>query len=337
MFNYKIPKPVFYTSAVAGTFGFACLIKEYIGGKRYYKEVPLDNKVAVVTGANTGIGKETAWELARRGAKIYLACRDMKKCEMTREEIVMDTKNKYVYCRTCDLASLKSIREFVKTFNQEEKQLHILINNAGVMRTPKGSITRDGFEMQLGVNHLGHFLLTNLLLDKLKVGAPSRIINVSSIAHMKGKINKEDLNSEKEYDAAMAYSQSKLANILFTKELSQRLMGTGVTANAVHPGIVDTEIIRHMGFFNSWIATILIKPFVWPFIKGPRQGAQTVIFAAIEPELENISGKYFSDYNDVIVSPEAQDESTAKWLWAVSEKWTRLALGLSLQMKDELE
>lgn len=132
------------------------------------------------------------------------------------------------------------------------------------------------------------------------------------------------------------------------------ISGTGVTANAVHPGIVDTEIIRHMGFFNSWIATILIKPFVWPFIKGPRQGAQTVIFAAIEPELENISGKYFryilsilsfsefnssnfSDYNDVIVSPEAQDESTAKWLWAVSEKWTRLALGLSLQMKDELE
>ncbi|KAF2880838.1 hypothetical protein ILUMI_25327 [Ignelater luminosus] len=326
VFNLKISKPVFYASAIATAFGGACLLKDWLGGKKYSKDVSLEGKVAIVTGSNTGIGKETAWELARRGAKIYLACRDLRTCEEAREEIVVDTKNKYVYCRSCDLASLQSIREFADSFNKEEKNLHILINNAGVMRTPKGSKTRDGFEMQLGVNHMGHFLLTNLLLEKLKASAPSRIVNVSSIAHFKGKINKEDLNSDKDYDPGTAYNQSKLANVLFTKELANRLAGTKVTVNAVHPGIVDTQIIRHMGFFNSWFATILIKPFVWPFIKGPWQGARTVVYAAIDPDIEGITGKYFSDSKEVEVAPAAQDESTAKWLWAVSEKWTRLVV-----------
>lgn len=162
-------------------------LRELNAGERY-KGPNADGKVIIVTGANTGLGKETAWELARRGAKVYMACRDMTKCEevkwsfvswfqrriiiisfQAREEIVLDTKNKYVYCRPCDLASLQSIREFVKIFKTEEKKLDILINNAGVMRSKKGSKTKDGFELQLGVNHLGHFLLTNLLLDNLKV------------------------------------------------------------------------------------------------------------------------------------------------------------------------
>lgn len=179
------------------------------------------------------------------------------------------------------------------------------------MRTPN-SKTRDGFEMQLGVNHLGHFLLTNLLLDLLKASAPSRIINVSSVAHMRGTINKKDLNSDEAYSAADAYAQSKLANILFTRELAKKLegmifvyvkrfqkkkrkilVGTGVTVNSVHPGLVDTELIRHMSFFNSWLATIFIKPFIWPFVKTPRYGAQVVIFAALDPKLEKVTGKYF--------------------------------------------
>ncbi|KAF5273108.1 hypothetical protein FQA39_LY07598 [Lamprigera yunnana] len=324
IFNYKLPKPAVYASAFGATFGVACLTKDWIGGDRYKDDVVLDGKVMIVTGANTGIGKETAWELARRGAKVYLACRDMKKCEEARQEIVLDTKNKYVYCRPCNLASLKSIREFVDIFNNEQQHLHVLINNAGVMRTPKDSKTKEGFEMQLGVNHLGHFLLTNLLLEKLKGSSPSRIVNVSSVAHNKGKINKEDLNSDKNYDSAAAYAQSKLANILFTRELSEKLKGSQVDVNAVHPGIVDTEIIRHMGFFSSWFATILIKPFVWPFLKSPRQGAQTVIYAAIDPYLAGFTGKYFSNYEETKVSPEAEDDKTAKWLWAVSEKWTRL-------------
>ncbi|KAJ8962518.1 hypothetical protein NQ318_000909 [Aromia moschata] len=320
----KIPTPILIGSAIAGAYGFACLSKEFIGGPRYQGvDITAENKVVIVTGANTGIGKETAWEMARRGAKVYLACRDMNRCEQAREEIVLDTKNKYVYCRECDLASLQSIRDFVKTFKSEQDRLDVLINNAGVMNTPC-SRTKEGFEMQLGVNHLGHFLLTNLLLDLLKKSAPSRIINVSSLAHRRGHINKEDLNSDKKYDGWGAYAQSKLANILFTKELAKRLEGTGVTVNCVHPGLVDTEIIRHMSFFNSWLAKIFVKPFAWPFVKNPKQGAQTSIFLALDGSVEKVTGKYFSNYKEDEVSEEAKDEGLAKWLWVVSEKWTRL-------------
>lgn len=320
----KIPTPVYIGSAVAGVFGLACLCKEYMGGKRYAGNRNAEGKVIIVTGANTGIGKETAWELARRGAKVYMACRDMSRCEEARGEIVISTKNKYVYCRPCDLASLQSIRDFVKLFKSEEKRLDVLINNAGVMRTPKGSKTKEGFELQLGVNHLGHFLLTNLLVDYLKSSAPSRIINVSSVAHRKGKINRDDLNSDNKYDPGEAYSQSKLANILFNNELAEQLKDTGVTANTVHPGIVDTDIIRYMGFYSSWFAAIFVKPLAWPFIKAPRQGCQTVVYLALDPEVEKVTGKYFCDYEEAEISSEAKDVSLRKWLWKVSERWTRL-------------
>ncbi|XP_030765174.1 retinol dehydrogenase 13-like [Sitophilus oryzae] len=320
----RIPTPILVGSGALTVYGFACLCKEIISGKLYFGNKNAEGKVIIVTGANTGIGKETAWELASRGAKVFMACRDMNKCEKAREEIVMKTKNKYVYCRSCDLASLESIREFVKTFKNEQDRLDVLINNAGVMRTPKGTKTKDGFEMQIGVNHLGHFLLTNLLLDRLRNSAPSRIINVSSVAHKRGKINKEDFNSDQEYDPGTAYAQSKLANVLFTNELAERLKDTGVTVNAVHPGIVDTAIIRHMGFYNSWFATILIKPFAWPFVKTPKYGAQTIIYLAVDPKVEKVTGKYFCDYEEAEVGESAKDQDLAKWLWKVSEKWTRL-------------
>ncbi|CAD7013864.1 unnamed protein product [Ceratitis capitata] len=178
--------------------------------------------------------------------------------------------------------------------------------------------------MQLGVNHMGHFLLTNLLLDLLKKSAPSRVVTVSSLAHTRGEINVADLNSDKSYDPGTAYNQSKLANILFTRELARRLEGTGVTANALHPGVVDTELFRHMGFFNSFFANMIFKPLFWPFIKAPQNGAQTTLYAALEPELANVSGKYFSDCNLKDVAPAGTDDALAKWLWAVSEKWTKL-------------
>ncbi|GFG29183.1 hypothetical protein Cfor_05003 [Coptotermes formosanus] len=222
------PRKVVYISAAATCVGLACLMKDYAGGRKYEGSNRIDQKVVVITGSNTGIGKETALELAKRGAHVVMACRDAKKCELARQDIVLQTKNKYVYCRTCDLASQKSVIQFVERFKSEHQRLDILINNAGVMRCPH-SQTKEGIEMQLGVNHMGHFLLTNLLLDKLKasmhVSAPSRIINVSSVAHWKGQINKEDLNSDKHYDKAAAYNQSKLANLLFTRELARRLQG----------------------------------------------------------------------------------------------------------------
>ncbi|CAG9764489.1 unnamed protein product [Ceutorhynchus assimilis] len=320
----KIPKSVYIGSAICATYGFATLFKESFAGERYKGIQDIKDKVVIVTGANTGIGKETAWELARRGAKVYMACRDMTRCEEAREEIVLDSKNKYVYCRPCDLASLESIRKFVKIFNTEEKKLNILINNAGVMRTPKGSKTREGFEMQLGVNHLGHFLLTNLLLDNLKNSAPSRIIVLSSVAHSRGSIDKDDLNCTLKYNPGKAYEQSKLANVLFVNELAERLKGTGVTVNSVNPGIVDTELARHMGFSKSSFASIIFKPLFWPFIKSPRQGCQPVVYLALDPEVGDVSGKYFDNYSPKELTGEAIDVNLAKWLWRVSEKWTRL-------------
>lgn len=185
-------------------------------------------------------------------------------------------------------------------------------------------LTNEGFEMQIGVNHMGHFLLTHLLLDYLKVSTPSRIVNVSSIAHTRGEINTADLNSEKSYDPSRAYEQSKLANVLFTRELAKRLDGTGVTVNSLHPGIVDTDLMRHMGIFNSFFAKIFVRPLMWPFLKTAVNGAQTTLYAALDPELEKVTGKYFSDCKEKEVAPQGADDSMAKFLWKVSEKWCRI-------------
>ncbi|KAH8314469.1 hypothetical protein KR059_009174 [Drosophila kikkawai] len=322
LFAFLKSRTVFWLSVTGTTVGVACGVKDLMQGGKFTKETDETGKVFIVTGANTGIGKETVREIARRGGTVYMACRDLKKCEEAREEIVLETKNKYVYCRECDLASQESIRHFVAVFKREQQRLNILINNAGVMRCPR-SLTLDGIELQLGVNHMGHFLLTNLLLDLLKESAPSRIVNVSSLAHTRGEINTGDLNSDKGYDEGKAYSQSKLANVLFTRELSNRLQGTKVTANALHPGVVDTEIIRHMGIFNNFFAGLFVKPLFWPFVKTPKNGAQTTLYVALEPELEKVTGQYFSDCKAKEMAPAATDSQTAKWLWAVSEKWTQ--------------
>ncbi|XP_057178952.1 retinol dehydrogenase 12, like isoform X2 [Triplophysa rosa] len=191
-------------------------------------DVRLDGKTVIITGANTGIGKFTAIDLAKRGARIIMACRDMEKSNGALKEVVESSGNQNVFASRLDLADTKSIREFAEKVNTEEKQVNILINNAGVMVCPYGK-TADGFEMQIGVNHMGHFLLTHLLLDLIKRSMPARIINVSSMAHQWGTIDLEDINSEKSYDKKKAYSQSKLANILFTRSLAKRLEGACVT------------------------------------------------------------------------------------------------------------
>lgn len=204
-------------------------------GGQYKKNTRIDRRVAVITGANSGIGKETAIDLARRGGKVYIACRDVRRGEDALREIKEKSGSDDVHFLQLDLASLESVRTFARKFRELESRLHILINNAGIMACPKG-FTKDGIEMQLATNHLGHFLLTNLLLDLLKAGAPSRVVIVSSVLHRIGYIKKDDLNSEKSYRKWLVYGQSKLANILFTRELSKRLEGTGVTANCLHPG-----------------------------------------------------------------------------------------------------
>ncbi|XP_067575285.1 retinol dehydrogenase 13 isoform X4 [Pseudorca crassidens] len=254
-------------SALGTAVGGAVLLKDFVTGGACPSKTTIPGKTVIVTGANTGIGKQTALELARRGGTIILACRDLEKCEAAAKEIRGETLNHRVNARHLDLASLKSIREFAAKITEEEERVHILINNAAVMRCPHWT-TEDGFEMQLGVNYLGHFLLTNLLLDKLKASAPSRIINLSSLAHVAGHIDFEDLNWEKrKYDTKAAYCQSKLAVVLFTKELSRRLQGTGVTVNALHPGVARTELGRHTGMHSSAFSSFTLGDVV-----TPRQG-----------------------------------------------------------------
>uniref|UniRef100_A0AAA9SEN4 Retinol dehydrogenase 13 n=1 Tax=Bos taurus TaxID=9913 RepID=A0AAA9SEN4_BOVIN len=254
MSRYVLPLSVLGTAV-----GGAVLLKDFVAGGACPSKATIPGKTVIVTGANTGIGKQTALELAKRGGNIILACRDMEKCEAAAKEIRGETLNHRVNARHLDLASLKSIREFAAKVTEEEEHVHILINNAAVMRCPHWT-TEDGFEMQLGVNYLGHFLLTNLLLDKLKASAPSRIINVSSLAHVAGHIDFEDLNWEKrKYDTKAAYCQSKLAVVVSTKELSRRLQGTGVTVNALHPGVARTELGRHTGMHSSAFSSFTLE------------------------------------------------------------------------------
>ncbi|XP_071751616.1 retinol dehydrogenase 12, like [Centroberyx gerrardi] len=272
----------------------------------------LDDKTVVITGANTGIGKETALDLAKRGAKIIMACRDMEKAQVAVKEIIEGSGNENVTCMKLDLSDTKSIREFAEVINKEETKLNILINNAGVMVCPYGK-TADGFEMQIGVNHMGHFLLTHLLIDLIKRSAPARIVTVSSMAHAWGAINLEDINSEKGYDKKAAYSQSKLANVLFTRSLAKRLQGTGVTAYSLHPGVVQTELWRHLNGPQQ-----LVMKMISPFTKSSVQGAQTTIYCAVEPTLETESGGYYSDCAPATCSAAATDDNVAQKLWELS-------------------
>ena len=231
---------------VAGTAAFA--LRRYMAGDVCYSKASLEDKTVVITGANTGIGLETAVDMAQRGAKVILACRSPEKGKAAVQVVKERSKNEAVVFSQLDLASLQSVRDFATSILNQEPRIDILINNAGVM-VPPYTKTEDGFELQFGVNHLAHFLLTNLLLDRLKEAPAARIVNVSSEAHKQGTINFDDLQLEKSYSRFGGYSQSKLANILFTRSLAQRLKDTNVTAYALCPGPTNTGFAQHLNGF----------------------------------------------------------------------------------------
>ncbi|KAL7048380.1 hypothetical protein ACKWTF_003331 [Chironomus riparius] len=296
------------------------LLKRYARGKQYTKNTSITNKIVIITGGNTGIGKACAIDLAKRGGKVYIACRDKIRGENAQTDIRKESGSDKVYFLQLDLASLKSIREFSKNFHKLESKLDILINNAGLFAHKK-SYTENGFEMHMGVNHLGHFLLTNLLLDLLKTAAPSRIVVVSSGIYEMYNFNKEDLMFDRNYAAYKAYAMSKIANILFTNELSKRLQGTKVTANSCHPGVVRTEILKSWSFSLMDIFTSIVMIFG----KTPMEGAQTQIRLAVDPELETVTGKYFSDCEEKKLSTaDAKNPEIAKWLWEKSSELVKL-------------
>ena len=242
--------PWLFGGLAAGAVGLACvyLIRKWAAGGvgMCRSQARLDGKTVIITGANTGIGLETAVDMAKRNARVILACRSEERGERAAVEVRKRSGNDNAVFVQLDLASLDSVREFAAKILEEEPRIDILINNAGVMAVPERKLTKDGFEMQIGINHLGHFLLTNLLLDRIKEAPSARIVNVSSRAHLRANLDLGDLNLEKSYDAWTAYGNSKIANILFTRSLARRLKGTRVTTNSLHPGVIMTELSRHL-------------------------------------------------------------------------------------------
>lgn len=315
------------------TCGFIVLVSLAVGsyllriwcrGGRCRSRARLDGKTAIITGANSGIGKETARDFIRRGARVVMACRDMDRAEMAAAEIrCCATKDGAVVVKKLDLASLTSVRDFCDDINKNEPQVHLLINNAGVMMCPEWK-TQEGFEMQFGTNHLGHFLLSNLLLDKMKSSAPARVVNLSSRAHNRGEIRFDNISLSGEYDSWGSYRQSKLANVLFNRELAKRLRGSGVSAFAVHPGVVKTNLGHHLMATKPWLQHVLapIAPIVF---KNAEEGAQTSIHCAVQEGIENQSGSYFSDCRVTEESAQARDDGDAEKLWRLSEKMTGLS------------
>lgn len=275
----------------------------------------MKGKFCIVTGANSGIGLESAKALAKMGARVGLLCRTPAKCEDAKAAILQAAPNAELDAFAADLSSQAEIRRVAQEIKRTYPKLDVLLNNAGVVENER-KLSVDGIEMTFAVNHLAYFLLTNLLLEHLKAAAPSRIVNVSSAAHFGARMDFEDLQGEKSYNGWRAYSQSKLANILFTTELARRLEGTGVTANALHPGVIGTKLFRNLGIINT-LAGI--------FLTSPEKGAETSVYLASSPDVEGVTGKYFDNKRAVSPSSAAQNVADARRLWEISAAMTHLS------------
>ncbi len=277
---------------------------------------PMQGKVVLITGANQGIGKASAIELGKLGARLVLVCRNGEKGRAAVADVRREGARD-VELIVGDMSSQADVRRVAGEFKAKYDRLDVLLNNAGVLVTTRRS-TIDGIEETFGVNHLGYFLLTHLLLEVLKASGPSRIVSVSSEAHRRGKMRWDDLEFKAgAYSAMAAYSQSKLANILFTREVARRLEGSGVTANCLHPGVIAS------GFGHTYggIFSVVLK-IASPFLITPEKGARTSVFLASSPEVQGVSGKYFDKCKQRQPSAEALVEGAPERLWAISESMT---------------
>jgi NAD(P)-dependent dehydrogenase (short-subunit alcohol dehydrogenase family) len=282
----------------------------------------MGGRVCLVTGATSGIGRATAQALAGMGASVVILARRPADLEAVAAQMRSSTGNDDVSGLPADLASLASVRQAADRFLASHDRLHVLINNAGVSLNHR-SVTADGLETTFAVNHLGPFLLTNLLLERLKHSAPSRVVNVTSTAFRRGRIDFDDLQAEQHFSGIGAYNNSKLANVLFTYELARRLQGTGVTANCVHPGVVrDTALGRGERFP---VPIRVVWALLRPLMKSPEQGANTSAYAATSPDLEGVSGKLFMNSREARTSKASYDRALAEHLWTVSAHLVGLA------------
>ncbi|GBP12925.1 Retinol dehydrogenase 14 [Eumeta japonica] len=292
---------------------------------RCLSTVRLVGKTALITGCNTGIGKETVLDFYKRGARVIMACRNLDKAQEAKTSIEEICKDKgdvgKIVLIKCDLSSLTSVRECAQQVLDSEPQINILVNNAGVMMCPK-SETQDGFEMQFGTNHLGHFLLTLLLLPRIKNSTPARIVTVSSKAHTRNNVKFDDVNYKNHpYNALEAYSRSKLANVLFSIELAKKLKEHNiqdVNTYSLHPGVIKTELGRHLNDTLFKGAQSMIGFMAGPFMKNPTQGAQTTIYCSVDEKCANETGLYYSDCEVRSPSQNALNDETAKMLWDMS-------------------
>lgn len=277
-------------------------------------DTTMQNQVCLVTGATSGIGKVTALELARRGAHVILTARSVAKGQPVADEIRAATGNQRVEVHALELDDLRATRRSAEAFLARDLPLHVLINNAGL--AGQRGVTRDGFEIQFGVNHLGPFLFTTLLLDRIRQSAPARIVNVSSQAHYDAKdgIDYDAVRSSTSSLTALPeYAVSKLANVLFTTELARRLEGSGVTTYALHPGVVATDVWRRIPAPIAWVMK--------QFMLSPEAGAATTLYCATDPALSRTSGRYYDDCREKTASAKARDAALAAELWAKSERF----------------
>src|SRR2546427_4600136 len=282
-------------------------------------KMTMKDKVVMVTGANSGIGKAASIALAEKGATVVMVARNKERGEAARSEIVRKSGNNSIDLLLADLSSLESVRQLVAEFRKKYSKFHVLINNAGLFNQRR-RVTADGYENTFATNYLAPFLLTNLQLDLLKVSAPSRIINVSSVGHYNGHINFDDLNLETDYGGWKSYGQSKLALVLFTHELAKKLQGTGVTVNAVHPGTVATNIwTRPLGPAGF----IMALPKL--FMASPKRGAETIVYLASSDDARDLNGEYLEKLKVKKSSDESYDEQVAQRLWDISAKLTHLS------------
>jgi len=279
----------------------------------------MTGRVCVVTGATRGIGRSTAERLAELGATLVLVCRRLEEGESVAREIASVHGGRPALVVPADLSSQRSIRDAGELIRAAHGHVHVLVNNAGVIPKQR-EITVDGLEMQFAVNHLAYFLLTNLLLDRLVDGAPSRVVNVSSGAHQGGRLDFSDLQSERRYDPVRVYGRTKLANVLFTYELARRLGGTGVTANCLHPGVIATKLMAD--YMN---VPLVGGAIARTFGGSPDKGSETSIYLAASPEVQGITGRYFVGGRETRSSRASYDEALQHRLWEESARLTALA------------
>ncbi len=277
----------------------------------------LRDKVCLVTGANSGIGQATTLGLAKRGATVVMCCRNAERGQAARDEIARASGNESVDLLMADLASQAAVRRLADEFKVKYPRLHILINNAGLNLSQR-SVTGDGIETTLAVNYLAPFLLTQLLLEPLALGAPARVVNLGT--WIQPAIDLDDVMRERRYDPMEAYTQSKTAVVMFTYELARRLRGTGVTVNCVNPGLIRTNLGRD----SPRGALRLFLALMRPLMKSPDQGAQAVLFLATSAEVEGVSGKFFTGQRETPTSKESCDAVASERLWRMSEQLTRL-------------